>query len=142
MSTNEKTTISSGTAIDESLLTNSIMETAESMPEISQFVAAIRDAGLTGSLGSPDLKTLFAPTNEAVSGISGKQLVNAVARQIAIGRQTEADLRTTSEVRTLAGPVKVEYQDDGARFGGARIVRRDIACVNGHIHLVDGLART
>jgi uncharacterized surface protein with fasciclin (FAS1) repeats len=141
MSTNDKTTVASGTAVDEQLRTSSIMQTAQNMPEISQFVAAIREAGLAGDLGTPDFKTLFAPSNEALNGISAEDLREAAARHIVIGRQTEADLRTTRQVRTLAGPVPVQYENGGARFGGARIVRRDIPCVNGQIHVLDGLAQ-
>src|SRR5687767_11318560 len=101
MSTNEKTTVASGTGFDESLRTDTIMETAARMPEISQSVTAIREAGLAGDLGTPGFRTLFAPVNDAVGTLSREQLKKIVARHIVIGRQTEADLRTTQEVRTL-----------------------------------------
>lgn len=140
MSTKDKTTAASGSAVDEQLRTSTIMQTAGAMPEISEFVAAIRDAGLAGDLGTADFKTLFAPSNDALSGVPAGKLRESAARHIVIGRQTEADLRTTSQVRTLAGPMPVEYKDGGGRFGGARIVRRDIPCVNGQIHVIDGLA--
>ena len=144
MSLNDRTTVNSGTAIDESLQTADIFNTAKKIPEISRFVEAIEQVRLRGDVQTPDFKTLFAPSNDAL----GKSLpsdpaalTELVSRHIVIGRQTEADLRTTKEVRTLAGrTVPVEFRPEGSLFGGARIVKRDIPCVNGHIHIIDGIA--
>ena len=108
------------------------------MPEISKFVEAIVAAGMQNDLQTIDFKTLFAPRNEAVSG---SVAADVVAKHIVMGRQTEADLRTANELRTLSGqPVKVVFEPDGARFGGAKIVRRDVACYNGSIHVIDAIA--
>ena len=145
MSLNDRTTVNSGTGIDESLQTADIFTTAKAIPEISRFVEAIVEARLRSDVQTTDFKTLFAPTNEALGDSLPKDaegLAQLVGRHIVIGRQTEADLRTTKEVRTLAGDkVPVEYRAEGSLFGGARIVRRDIPCVNGHIHVIDGIAQ-
>lgn len=144
MSVNDRTTVNSGTAIDESLRTDDIFTTAKNIPEISRFVEAIEQTRLRGDLQTPDFKTLFAPSNDALGKSlpsDAAALTELVSRHIVIGRQTEADLRTTNELRTLAGrTVSVEYHPDGSRFGGARIVRHDIPCVNGQIHMIDGIA--
>lgn len=144
MSLNDRTTADSGTAIDESLRTADIFNTAKTIPEISRFVEAIEQARLRSDVQTPDFKTLFAPSNDSLGKSlpsDPAELTELVSRHIVIGRQTEADLRTTKEVRTLAGRnVPVEYRSEGSLFGGARIVRRDIPCVNGHIHVIDGIA--
>ena len=144
MSLNDRTTVNSGTGIDHSLQTTDIFSTAKSIPEISRFVEAIEQARLQGDVQTADFKTLFAPSNDALGNSlpkDGAALADVVSRHIVIGRQTEADLRTTKEVRTLAGrTVPVEYRAEGSLFGGARIVRRDIPCVNGQIHVIDGIA--
>jgi uncharacterized surface protein with fasciclin (FAS1) repeats len=144
MSTNDRTTVDMGTGVDESLRTADIIETASQMPEISRFLEAVRASGLEHDLRTPDFKTLFAPRNEALGRDLPKdsaKLGEIVSRHIVIGRQTEADLRTTAKVRTLSGEeMPVEYRDDGALFGGARIVRRDVPCVNGHIQVIDRIA--
>jgi uncharacterized surface protein with fasciclin (FAS1) repeats len=142
MSTNERTTVSSGTGVDESLLTATIMATAEKMPEISEFIVAVREAGLATELETPDFKTLFAPLNDALRGIRPDKLRKMVSRHVVTGKQTEADLRTVSELHSLAGPVPVAYASEGTRVGGAKIVRHDIPCMNGQIHLLDGLVDT
>ena len=151
MSTQDQTTVNMGTGVDASLRTASIYETAKGMPELSRFVAAIEAAGLQHDLGTPDFKTLFAHSNDALDADTGlwqkltggeaQRLASVVGTHIVIGRQTEADLRTAKELRTLSGqPLPVRFESDGARVGEAKIVRRDIPCVNGQIHILDGLA--
>jgi uncharacterized surface protein with fasciclin (FAS1) repeats len=138
MSTQDQTTVNQGTGIDTSLRTDNIYETARRIPEISRFMEAIVAAGFEHDLRTPDFKTLFAPVNEAVSGSLDSE---TVARHIVMGRQTEADLRTAKNLRTLSGsPLSVEYRPDGALVGGAKIVRRDVPCMNGHIQIIDKLA--
>jgi uncharacterized surface protein with fasciclin (FAS1) repeats len=52
------------------------------------------------------------------------------------------DLRTTSSVKSMAG-VSMPVSRDGAdvRFAGAKLVRTDIACTNGMIHILDKLVQ-
>jgi uncharacterized surface protein with fasciclin (FAS1) repeats len=133
-----------GAGTDDSLRTADIIDTASQMPEISRFLDAIRAAGLEPDLRTPDLKTLFAPANDALrTGLpkDPAELARTVGRHIVLGRQTEADLRTASELSTLSGdPVRVEYRPEGSLFGDARIIRHDVPCVNGQIHVIDHLA--
>ena len=144
MSLNDRTTVNSGTGVNESLQTADIFSTAKTIPEISRFVEAIEKARLRGDVQTADFKTLFAPSNDSLGKPlpeDAAALAELVSRHIVLGRQTEADLRTTKAVRTLAGrTVPVEYRPEGSLFGGARIVRRDIPCVNGQIHVIDGIA--
>jgi uncharacterized surface protein with fasciclin (FAS1) repeats len=135
MSLNDRTTVASATGIDGSLQTTNIFDTARHIPEISRFFDAIAAAGLEHDLKTPDFKTLFAPVNDSFKGSLD---VETLSRHIVLGRQTEADLRTAGKLRTLAGvPLQVEYRPDGSLVGGAKIVRRDIPCVNGQIHLIN-----
>lgn len=151
MSTQDQTTANQGTAIDESLRTDTIFRTAKRMPELSRFMEAIEAAGLKQELETEGFKTLFAPSNEALDANAGmwqkltggeaKRLASVAGNHIVLGGQTEADLRTATELRTISGkPLSVRYEADGARVGDAKIVRRDIACSNGQIQILDGLA--
>jgi uncharacterized surface protein with fasciclin (FAS1) repeats len=152
MSNQEQTTVSMGTGVDASLETATVFDTARQMTEISRFVEAIENVGLDAELRGPDLHTLFAPTNEALTSAPQNfwaelqkpeekdRLTQVVSLHIVKGKQTEADLRTASTVKTLDGePVEVEFRAEGSRYGGANIVRRDIACMNGTIHVIDKL---
>ena len=150
MSTQDQTTTNQGTGpVNATLQTDRIWETATRLPEISRFVEAVRKAEFDNDLQAPDRRTLFAPTNEALERSKEweqilkdeERLREVVGRHISHGRQLEADLRTTNEVRTLAGvPVQVEFKHGGSRFGKATIVRSDIQCQNGTIQVLDGLA--
>jgi transforming growth factor-beta-induced protein len=151
LSTQDQTTIQQGTGVNDALKSTRIWETAVRIPEISRFVEAIRKAEYANDLQAPDWRTLFAPSNEALEKADNwEQILNdsekleaLVGRHITHGRQTEADLRTTKQLRPLAGePVPVEYKSSGSRYGNATIIRRDIPCENGTIQILDGLAVT
>jgi uncharacterized surface protein with fasciclin (FAS1) repeats len=143
MSTNDRTTVDTGTGVDASLRTADIIDTAAQMAEISRFLEAVRAAGLEVELRTPEFKTLFAPSNQAMEGKlprGAAELASLIGRHIVLGRQTEADLRTASELRTLSGdPLRVEYRPEGSLVGGARIIRHDVPCQNGQIHVLDRL---
>ncbi|HYO81197.1 MAG TPA: fasciclin domain-containing protein [Bryobacteraceae bacterium] len=141
MSFQDQTTSNQGTDRAENLQTGDILETASRMGEISRFVTAVREAGMETELRADGFRTLFAPLDEMIAGISGDLLRATVAKHIVRGRQLEADLRTTSQLKTVDGDsVPVQYDSKGSRFGEARIVRRDVICRNGIIHVIDGPA--
>ena len=141
MSTQDQTTRDQGTSRADSLQTADLLETASRMGEISRFVTAVREAGLETELKADGFRTVFAPLDTVLAGISGDLLKTAVRKHIIRGRQLEADLRTASQVKTVDGDaVPVKYDASGSRFGNARIVRRDIVCRNGIIHVIDGPA--
>ena len=73
---------------------------------------------------TPDFKTLLAPNNDATGNPLSNDaaaLAELVSRHIVIGRQTEADLRTTDE--SARSPAeRFRSRPDDSLFGGARIV--------------------
>ena len=152
MSSQDQTTANLGTGRNDSLASRRIFETAESLPAISRFVEALRQAQMDNDLLMAEWRTLFAPTNEALDAApndfwnelmkpeNSERLRAIVALHIVRGRQTLADLKTTATVKSLGGePVEVSVEGPQARFGGARIIRADIACTNGQIHIIDKL---
>jgi uncharacterized surface protein with fasciclin (FAS1) repeats len=152
MRTQEQTTINQGTGRDESLVPKRIFETAEALPTISRFVEGLRITQMDNDLLVPEWRTLFAPANEALEAApndfwnelmkpeNAERLRAIVALHIIRGRQTLADLKNTATVKSISGePVEVSVERGEARFGGARIVRADIACKNGEIHIIDKL---
>lgn len=152
MSSQDQTTANQGFGRDGSLVPKRIFHTAESLPAISRFVEALRTAQMDNDLLVAEWRTLFAPTNEALDAApndfwnelmkpeSLDRLRAIVALHVVRGRQTLVDLKTASTVKSLGGePVEVSLAGSDARFGGARIIRADIACTNGQIHLIDKL---
>lgn len=143
MSTQDQTTANQGTGTDDRLRTTNIFDTAAKLPEISRFVEAIRAAGLQGTIQTDAFKTLFAPTNEALEGFDTadrERLASVVGRHIVLGRQTSADLRLASSLRTVAGePLTVQVENREPKVGGATLLKMDVPCVNGQIHIIDRL---
>jgi len=152
VSSQDQTTTRQGTDRDESLLSKRIFETAKTIPSISRFVDALRLTQLDNDLLAPEYRTLFAPTNEALRAAPNDfwdelltpenedRLRSVVALHIVRGRQTLADLKTTATVKSIGGePVKVSVDGAHAYFDISHIIRADIACTNGQIHLIDKL---
>jgi uncharacterized surface protein with fasciclin (FAS1) repeats len=129
-----------------------MLQTAERLPAISRFVEGLRAARMETELNLTGWRTLFAPTNEAVEAApnnfwnelmkpqNAERLRAVVALHIVRGRQMLVDLKTAATVKSLGGEtVGVSIDGPNGYFGDARIVRPDIACTNGQIHLIDKL---
>ena len=143
------------------------MEVLDRTPDTSRFVAALTRTGQTALLRSSGPFTILAPTNAAVSktpqnrreDIFGRQptddmnpvLAPAVVNaHIVDGKITAADLQGQSSasfhtrngnelklVRGQDGRFVLMPQGRGRRAVEGRVVRADIPCSNGVIHLVD-----
>ena len=70
-------------------------------------------------------------------------LRSVVEHHVVRGMQKAVDLRTTKTVKSIVDGVVMPVSRDGVdiRFGDARLVRTDIACTNGMIHILDKLVR-
>ena len=137
MSAQDRTTAAQGTGLAENLKAGDILETARQIPEISDFLKAVKEAGMETELRAVSMRTLFAPVNSGFE-VTGSP-ADVISKHIVQGRQMEADLRTTRTVKSISGqPIPVEFRSEGSRFGGAKIIRRDISCTNGMIQLIDG----
>ena len=126
--------------IEERLATHDLFDTAMSDPSLGRFVQWMKDSGMDPVLHGPELVTVLAVRDGAMP--PGREFVDRAVDQILRGAWTESDLRMSSAVKTLKGdPVTILVEGEGARVGGARIVRADIECTNGVLHIVDGLVQ-
>lgn len=86
--------------------------------------------------------TLFVPRAGSLNGMEGKsgEQLSDFLRGHLLGRAvTEDELRLSESLRTLAGTdLRISRDGTSSRVGNARIVRPDVACTNGVIHVVDG----
>jgi uncharacterized surface protein with fasciclin (FAS1) repeats len=152
MSSQDQTTMKEGTGRNESLVPKRMLQTAEGMPQVSRFLEGLRAARMENELNLTGWRTLFAPTNDALDASpndfwnelmkpeNAERLRAIGALHIVRGRQMLIDLKTASTVKSLGGePVEVSLEGPDGFFGGARIVRPDIPCLNGQIHLIDKL---
>jgi uncharacterized surface protein with fasciclin (FAS1) repeats len=125
---------------DRRLHTITLWETLEEDGRFGRFLAAARAAELENNLRGPGFMTVFAVPDDAIGAADDDALRTAVTHHVVRGMQKAVDLRTTPTVKSMAG-VAMPVSRDGAdvRFGDARLVRTDIVCTNGMIHILDKL---
>jgi uncharacterized surface protein with fasciclin (FAS1) repeats len=133
-----------------------IMDVLGIMSDVSEFRSALRRAELAEMLNGPGPFTVFAPTNLAWSGATAEFRSGGAAslrNLIAGGRLRLPDIQARGgRVRMLSGiDVRVvggtptEPRIQAARAGGqpsgasATIIRPNILCSNGVIHVIGGV---
>jgi uncharacterized surface protein with fasciclin (FAS1) repeats len=124
-----------------------IVEVAVSNKDFSTLVAAVKAAGLVEALSSEGPFTVFAPTNEAFAKLpagtveellkpENKSKLAAILKyHVVSGKIMAGDVLKASEVKTLEGSAA----GVGLTIGGANIVKTDIECSNGVIHVIDSV---
>jgi transforming growth factor-beta-induced protein len=152
MSYQEQTTAGQGTGVDESLLTRSVFETLTRDENLRTLTRALEIGGFRGILEGSGVFTVFAvpeeaqdrmaaPLREAIAENRTADIRRWVARHVAKGKQLEADLKTLTHLATMEGEaLPVSHKDGQVQVNGFRIIKGDIACTNGVIHIVDWTA--
>lgn len=138
---NQDQTVDAG--VDVRLQTHSILDTVAADHELSKLADAFRHAGMEGYLNGPDLVTLFAPDNGALASLDSRDidgLATLLRRHMMPGAVTEAELRASKRFKTLEHTeVRVSTDQTATNVGTARIVRADIECTNGVVHVINGV---
>lgn len=117
----------------------------------STLAAAVRAAGLTGTLQAPGPYTLFAPTNEAFAALpqgtmeslmlpaNREMLIRILSYHLVPGRHGTAEYAGQAiNVPTVEGnTLFVDGTQGGLIVNNARVTEADIAAANGIVHAVD-----
>ncbi|MEM8943744.1 MAG: fasciclin domain-containing protein [Planctomycetota bacterium] len=129
-----------------------IVDTAVSAKGFSTLVAAAKAAGLVDTLKSKGPFTVFAPTDEAFAKLPAgtiesllkpenkDQLVNILTYHVVPGKVEAAHVVKLDSAQTVQGsnlPISVEHGK--VMVGGVNVVKTDIGCSNGVIHVIDGV---
>ncbi len=124
-----------------------IVTTAVEAGSFKTLAAALGAADLVGALQGEGPFTVFAPTDEAFAALpegvvadllkpESKEKLQAILKyHVVAGKILAGDVLKAAEVETLQGgkaPV-------GLTIGGANIVKTDIVCSNGVIHVIDAV---
>lgn len=124
-----------------------LVDAAASNPETSTLAKLINDAGLADTLRGPGPFTVFAPTNDAFSQLSGKtmqelaqdkdRLRAVLAYHVVAGRVMAAEVKS-GNVKTMNG-AELPLSRSGAFVGvdQALVTKADISAANGVIHVID-----
>jgi uncharacterized surface protein with fasciclin (FAS1) repeats len=131
---NQDQTVSSG--IDERLQTKLIAETVNELDGCQSFAEWMRKQGLEYILRRSGLHTLFVPTNNAFRPPASEDPEQYLNRHLLRGGAESFDLSRCSCVKSVAGE-RLPVAERGTQVGGARIIRADVPCTNGVVHIVD-----
>jgi uncharacterized surface protein with fasciclin (FAS1) repeats len=130
-----------------------IVDTAVANEKIlSTLVAAVKAGGLVEALKGEGPFTVFAPTNEAFEKLpkgtletllkpeNKDQLVAILKYHVVAGKVLAKDVVKLDEAETLqGGKVKIEVKGDVVMINGAKVLKTDILCKNGVVHVIDAV---
>ncbi len=129
-----------------------IVDTAAAAGQFGTLLAAAKAAGLVDALRGDGPLTVFAPTDDAfdalpagtVAGLlkpenKGK-LQTILKYHVVAGSVPAAKVVESTQLSSLADlSLVVHASEAGVTIGGANVVKTDIECSNGIIHVVDSV---
>jgi uncharacterized surface protein with fasciclin (FAS1) repeats len=129
-----------------------IVETAAGIEDFSTLVAAVKAGDLVKTLSGKGPFTVFAPTNEAFAKLpkgtveellkpeNKKKLIAILTYHVVPGKVLAADVVKIKEAKTAqGGKVAVTVKDDEVMINDAKVVKTDVECSNGVIHVIDSV---
>ncbi|WP_315849993.1 fasciclin domain-containing protein [Mariniblastus fucicola] len=128
-----------------------IVDTAVGAGKFNTLVAAVKAAGLVETLKGEGPFTVFAPTDEAFKKIpaetlemllkpENKEKLQAILTyHVVSGDVRAADVVKLQKAKTVNGQeVDIKVTDEnGVMIDGAKVIKTDIECGNGVIHVID-----
>ena len=126
-----------------------IIETAINAGNFKMLVAAIEKAGLEKTLMSDGPFTVFAPTDEAFDKIpketlaavmaNHKNLTDILTYHVISGKMMAKDVAKLKEAKTLQGETIKIDASSGVKINQSNVIKTDIECTNGIIHVIDSV---
>jgi len=129
-----------------------IVDTAVGAGSFNTLVAAVKAAGLVDTLKGKGPLTVFAPTDEAFAKLpegtvetllkpeNKQKLIDILKYHVVAGDVRAADVVKLTSAPTVNGQrATVKVADGGVKVDNANVVKTDIACSNGTIHVIDSV---
>lgn len=127
-----------------------IVDTAVAAGKFNTLVAAVKAAGLVDTLKGEGPFTVFAPTDEAFARVpketldallkDKKALARVLTYHIVPGKVLAADVTKLDTATTAqGGTLKIATAGRKVTVNGATVVKTDIVCSNGVIHVIDAV---
>jgi uncharacterized surface protein with fasciclin (FAS1) repeats len=126
-----------------------IVDTAVKAGSFKTLAAALEAAGLVETLKGTGPFTVFAPTDEAFAKLPAgtvetllkpenkDKLVAILTYHVVAGNVKAADVVKLKSAETVLGQTVAIDAKDGVKINNAKVVKADIACGNGVIHVID-----
>jgi len=112
-------------------------------------VKAVKAADLVGTLSGPGPFTVFAPTDAAFAKLPAgtvegllkdkKKLTAVLTYHVVPGKVMATDVVKLKSAKTVQGQKITIDTKDGVKVDGAKVVKTDIKCTNGVIHIIDSV---
>ncbi len=130
--------------------TKDIVDTAVAAGGFETLVAAVKAAGLVEALKGEGPFTVFAPTDAAFAKLpegtvadllkpeNKAKLAAILTYHVVPGKVMAADV-STMKAKTLNGAEASIVVADGVKIDAANVVKTDIVCSNGVIHVIDAV---
>ena len=131
---------------------NDIVDTAVNAGSFKILATALTEAGLVDVLKGDGPFTVFAPTDEAFGKLpegtvkellkpeNKEKLIAILKYHVVAGKVMAADVVKLNSAKTVQGQ-EVTIKVDGGKVmvDGATVVKTDIGCSNGVIHVIDSV---
>lgn len=140
---------STATAAEKS---KDIVDTAVAADGFKTLVAAVKAAGLVDTLKGDGPFTVFAPTDEAFGKLpegtletllkpeNKEKLVAILTYHVVPGKVMAADVVKLDSAATAQGSsAKIAVSGGKVKVDDATVVKTDIECANGVIHVIDAV---
>ncbi len=135
---------------DEAAAEKDIVDTAIAAEQFETLVTAVTAAELVDVLKGEGPFTVFAPTDKAFSKVPKENLESLLKDKEALqsvlkyhvvpGKVMAADVVKLKSAKTALGKtVKIAVKDRTVTINGAKVVKTDIECTNGVIHVIDAV---
>ncbi len=127
-----------------------IVDTAVAAGSFNTLVTAVKAAGLVETLKSAGPFTVFAPSDEAFAKLPAgtvesllkdpEKLKQVLTYHVVSGKVMAADVVHLKSAKTVqGGSAKVAVKDGAVMIDAAKVVKTDIVCDNGVIHVIDAV---
>jgi len=124
-----------------------LVETAISEGTFKTLIIALREAGLYDILCSEGPYTIFAPTDEAFSKLPNgtiekimkdkEKLTDILTYHVIANRVYSREVSALQKADTINGKQVKIKSGNNVKIDNARIIKSDIKCTNGVIHIID-----
>jgi transforming growth factor-beta-induced protein len=125
-----------------------IVDTAVAAGSFNTLVAAVKAAGLVDTLKGAGPFTVFAPTDEAFAKLppgtvdallkDPAKLKDILLYHVVSGKVMAADVMHMKTAKTVEGKnIRIKVEGSTVMINNAKVVKADIACSNGVIHVID-----
>src|SRR3954466_15815686 len=127
-----------------------IVDTAVAAGQFKTLAAALKAAGLVDTLKGKGPFTVFAPTDAAFAKLPAgtvenllkpenkEKLVAILTYHVVPGNVQASQVVKLHEAKTVEGKdLKISASASGVKVDDAKVVKTDVECTNGVIHVID-----